>query len=189
MILGALLIAISMLLFLYNLYTDKKAGETAQAMIPEIKQVINEFDSGDRIDTVEAQSAKMPTIVIDGHPYIGYLSIPAFELELPVMSEWNYDRLEIAPCRQFGSLSTDDLVIAGHNYSSHFRSLWSLTAGNAVSFTDMKGDTVDYIVEDVKILQPTESDWVEHSGFDLILYTCTYGGNTRVVVCCNSLSN
>jgi len=26
---------------------------------------------------------------------------------------------------------------------------------------------------------------VEHSGHDLVLYTCTYGGKTRIVVFCD----
>lgn len=187
MILGAVLIAAAMLLLLYNHFVDERAGETAQAVVPEIKQAIDEFDAGVDADIGEVQSSEMTAIEIDGYAYIGYLSIPALELELPVMSEWDYARLKIAPCRQFGSLSTDDLVIAGHNYTRHFGSLSAIEAGDTVTFTDMSGDTVDYSVADVKTLQPTETDWVEHSGFDLILYTCTYGGRTRIGICCNRI--
>ena len=50
----------------------------------------------------------MPTAQIDGYDYIGTLTIPALELELPVMAQWDYDRLTIAPCRQFGTTQTDD---------------------------------------------------------------------------------
>ena len=185
MFLGTVLILGAVLLLLYNHYEDWKAGEAARASVSEIKQNIAEFDTGHQKSTGGAPSSEMPTIEIDGYDYIGYLSIPALNLELPVMSKWDYARLKIAPCRQFGSVWTDDLVIAGHNYSRHFGSLSALAAGDGVAFTDMNGDTVDYSVADVKTLQPTEVDWVEHSGFDLILYTCTYGGKTRIVVCCN----
>ena len=36
---------------------------------------------------------------IDGNEYIGYLTIPALGLELPVMAELDSARLETAPCR------------------------------------------------------------------------------------------
>ena len=32
---------------------------------------------------------------------------------------------------------------------------------------------------------PTDTDKVKDSGADLILYTCTYGGEKRVAVFCN----
>lgn len=181
MIFGTVLITAAALLLLYNYYEDQKAGEAAQALVPQIKQAINEDDIGNETNIGKT------AFEIDGYDYIGYLSIPTLNLELPVMSEWDYSRLRIAPCRQYGSLWTNDLVIAGHNYSHHFGSLSALGLGDAVAFTDMNGDTVDYSVKDVKTLQPTDADWVEHSGFDLILYTCTYSGKTRIVVCCNRL--
>lgn len=187
MILGTVLITAAAVLLLYNHYEDQKAGEAAQALVSEIKQTINEGDTENETDIGKAQSSGMTALEIDGYDYIGYLSIPTLNLELPVMSEWDYSRLRIAPCRQYGSLWTNDLVIAGHNYSHHFGSLSALELGNAVAFTDMNGDTVDYSVKDVKTLQPTDADWVEHSSFDLILYTCTYSGKTRIVVCCNRL--
>lgn len=56
----------------------------------------------------------------NGYEYIGYLSIPSIGLALPVMKQWSYAGLKIAPGRYSGSLYTDDLVIAGHNYNRHF---------------------------------------------------------------------
>ena len=32
---------------------------------------------------------------------------------------------------------------------------------------------------------PTDVDAVKNSGYDLVLYTCTYGGKTRIVVFCD----
>ena len=55
------------------------------------------------------------------------------------MSDWDYGRLKMAPCRQFGSAATDDLVIAGHNYINHFGSLGMLKAGDSVTFTGTDG--------------------------------------------------
>lgn len=55
--------------------------------------------------------ATMTVVEINGYDYVGYLSVPKLDLELPVMSDWDYDRLKTVPCRHFGSTKTDDLVI------------------------------------------------------------------------------
>ena len=55
---------------------------------------------------------EMPVVTVDGNDYIGYLSVPSLGLELPIMSDWDYDKLQLAPCRQLGSVYTDDLVLS-----------------------------------------------------------------------------
>lgn len=42
---------------------------------------------------------EMPVVMLDGYEYVGYVEIPALELKLPVMSDWDYNRLTLAPCR------------------------------------------------------------------------------------------
>ena len=37
----------------------------------------------------------------------------------------------------------------------------------------------------VDTLAPTEVEAVQNSDYDLVLYTCTYGGKTRVTVFCD----
>lgn len=58
----------------------------------------------------------MPTQEIDGQDYIGTLVIESLGLSLPIISEWSYPRLRIAPCRYAGSAYLDNMVIAAHNY-------------------------------------------------------------------------
>ena len=53
---------------------------------------------------------------------------------------------------------------------------------------DMDGVENHYIVQKTDILQPTDVDAVEHSGYDLVLYTCTYGGKTRITVFCDRIT-
>ena len=62
----------------------------------------------------------MATQEIQGYDYIAVLYIPVLELELPVMDQWDYTRLTVAPCRYTGSIYSNDLVIAGHAYEPHF---------------------------------------------------------------------
>ena len=196
--LGVVLILSALLLFLYNGFEDRRAGQQAEALMDDIQSAIaEETDPTTKpteieIDITESQetlSAEMPVVMIDGYEYIGYISVPDLELELPVMAEWDYSRLKIAPCRHFGSSRTDDLVIAAHNYKTHFGSLSKLKIGAEVIFTDMEGIENRYVLmKDPETLAPDAVDAVQNSGYDLVLYTCTPGGATRVVAFCDRVT-
>ena len=199
--LGVVLILSALLLFLYNGWEDRRAGQQAESLMDEIHSAMTEetdpttkpteieIEITEPTETAEILPAEMPMVMIDGYEYIGYLSIPALELELPVMAEWDYSRLKIAPCRHFGSSRTDDLVIAAHNYKSHFGSLSKLNSGAEVIFTDMDGIENRYVlVKAPETLAPDAVDAVQNSGYDLVLYTCTPGGATRVVAFCDRVT-
>ena len=99
----------------------------------------------------------------------------------------SYPQLRIAPCRYYGSTKTGDLVIAAHNYSRHFGNIRNLSAGDEVYFTDMDGEITAYEVAEVDTLNPTDVEEMTDSGYALTLFTCTYGGQSRVTVRCNAV--
>ena len=132
-------------------------------------------------DTLEYPDDLAGTFHADG----GVLDIPALGLSFPIISEWSYDALQIAPCRYSGSAYLDNLVIAGHNYRSHFASLPQLQPGDTVTFTDMDGNVFSYAVSSLETLSPyaisdmTSGDWA------LTLFTCTVGGQSRLAIRCD----
>ena len=188
---GAVLIISALLLFLYNRNQDATAGQEAESLLESVEAVIEAQAARKPSPVPDASPSPtpidptMPTVTIDGYEYIGYVEVPVLELKLPVMAEWDYDRLKIAPCRQFGSTRTDDLVIAAHNFDSHFGRLKDLAAGETVLFTDMDGIVSTYSVTRIETLDPNSVEAVQNSGHDLVLYTCTKGGRTRVTVFCD----
>lgn len=194
---GAVLILSALLLLLYNRYEDAHAGQEAENLLTDIEAAIAAQTTDTPAATMPnkggntatpsptALDPEMPVVTLDGYEYVGYVEIPVLGLKLPVMSEWDYNRLKLAPCRQFGSSRTDDLVIAAHNYESHFGHLKDLSVGEPVTFTDMEGIVNTYCVEKIETLNPNEVDAVQNSGYDLVLYTCTKSGKTRVTVFCN----
>lgn len=188
MVLGVVLLLLAGGLYGYNRYEDAHAGAEAQTVVADLQQKVSETaDTGAEADS-DPLDPELPVVEIDGNEYVGEISIPAIGIDLPVMSEWSYPRLKIAPCRQFGSSRTDDLVIAAHNYESHFGKLSSLSEGDSVIFTDMDGIENQYVVSKIEVLDPHSVEEVEHSGYALVLYTCTYGGKTRVTVFCDRAS-
>lgn len=196
-IVGAVLIFSALSLFLYNQNEDAQAGQEAENLLTDVQAVIKEKETThptkpeqpEATEPAESLAPELPVTEIDGYEYVGYLSIPDLELELPVMPEWDYARLKIAPCRQFGSSRTDDLVIAAHNYKNHFGRLSQLASGDTIVFTDMDGIENNYEVILIDTLAPNEVEAVQNSGYDLVLYTCTYGGKTRVTVFCNRVTD
>ena len=185
-VIGAVLTMSALLLFLYNCREDEQAGERADSILQQMEAELPEVMPAPlQGEAVPEESAEMKVVEIDGYGYIGYLEIPDLALRLPVMAEWDYKRLKIAPCRQFGAVGTNDLVIAAHNYDRHFGRLKTLQGEESVTFTDMDGIVTSYVVEKVETLKPTAVDEVQNSDYDLVLYTCTLGGKTRVTVFCN----
>ena len=184
-VLGVVLLLAAGGLYAYNRCEDAHAGAEAQTVVADLQQKVETPEP-------EAESGpldpELPVVEIDGNEYVGEISIPAIGIDLPVMSEWSYPKLKISPCRQFGSSRTDDLVIAAHNYESHFGKIGTLALGDEVRFTDMDGIENHYTVSAIEVHDPTDVEAVEHSGHDLVLYTCTYGGKTRVTVFCDRAS-
>lgn len=192
-VIGSVLLLAALGLYGYNRYEDAQAGAEAQVVVQDLEQkleqTVSKAESTETSsDSEEMLSPELPVVMLDGYDYIGVISIPAIDIKLPVMSDWSYPKLKISPCREFGSSRTDDLVIAAHNYESHFGKLGSVSVGDNVIFTDMDGVENHYIVQKTDILQPTDVDAVEHSGYDLVLYTCTYGGKTRITVFCDRIT-
>lgn len=195
LIIGAVLIISALLLFFYNQKENVHAGQEAETMLSDVQSVIlervnlpvSETGDPDTAPSIEPDIAnqELPIALINGYEYVGYISIPSLEIELPVMATWDYDRLKLAPCRHFGSSKTDDLVIAAHNYESHFGQLKELLVGDSVIFTDMDGTVNTYSVVSVEKLIPSEVETVQKSGYDLVLYTCTKGGQARIAVFCD----
>ena len=131
---------------------------------------------------------EMPTAQVDGYDCIGVLSIPVLELELPVLADWSYAKLRVAPCHYFGSCYGENFVIAAHNYQTHFGRLSELQQKDLILFTDISGTVHYYEVVLLETLPGSATEEMITSGFDLSLYTCTPGGASRVTVRCSAIS-
>ncbi len=176
MAVGIVLLLTALALVLRDRWTAARAGRAAEEVLGKL--------AGEDPRPPGADGAE-PTAAVDGNLYIGILSIPRFQLELPVMSQWSDQGLKIAPGRFSGSVREKNLIIAGHNYERHFGNLKNLRAGDAVLFTDMGGKVYAYEVEKVDTLKPAEVKEMVSGGWNLTLFTCTGDGRARVTVRCN----
>ena len=186
-VLGVVFLAGALGLYLHNQQEDRAAEEASQEAIVKVVEVIREHQAAPTEPAVPLPEAERTMTVadIDGHGYIGFISLPTLGLELPVMADWSYDQLKIAPCRFSGSVFTDDLVLMAHNYKKHFGPIRRLEAGDSMTFTDMDGNSWEYQVVAQEVLGPGAVEDVTAGEYDLTLFTCTYGGENRITVRCD----
>ena len=195
LVLGAVLILCAAGLLGYNRWDAARAEKASQEVLGELEQTMQKTitEHQQENETAAPQpvldpTQEMTTVEVEGRDYIGVLSIPAVERELPVMAQWSYAGLKIAPGRYSGTTYGDDLVICGHNYAMHFSPIKWLAIGSSVYFTDADGLRWSYEVESVETLRPTQIEEMttdtETDNWDLTLFTCTSGGGSRYAVRC-----
>ena len=207
--LGMLMLLVAAILTSLNFIEDGQAGEAAGNALEQL--LLAERDARDAArrassetssdepaadsggitldpvylnDNTSTPEGEMPVIEIDGYGYIGVLQIPSLDLTLPVISDWSYPALQIAPCRYEGSAYDGGMVIAGHNFDSHFGNLSRLEPGDEIRFVDLSGHTFTYAVAETEVLDATAIDQMVNGGWDLTLFTCTLSGETRFTVRC-----
>ena len=188
---GLLLIAAALALAAYNVIDAQRAARSAAQALEALSQTTavsatdpEQASADDAPAYLADPEMPMPTVSFDGNDYIGRVDVPSLGLSLPVISEWSYPRLKIAPCRYTGSAYLDNLIIAAHNYSSHFGNLNRLNTGDTVTFTDVDGNQFTYAVSLIEDLPGTAIEEMQAGEWDLTLFTCTLGGRSRITVRC-----
>ena len=188
-IIGLLLLVAALLLTCFNLY-DQFRGERSVDNIMDkmiLKNGEHSLQEGEIPDYILNPDMEMPVETIDGRDFIGTLEIPSLNLNLPIISQWSYGNLRVAPCRYDGSAYKNNMILAAHNYPSHFGNLKYLKEGEHVIFTDADGNKFTYTAVVRETLMPTAVNEMlskEEDDWDLTLFTCTVGGRSRVVVRC-----
>lgn len=187
---GLLLVAAALFLTIFNLWDSARAEKAAKLAARQLKEAsLKENLSakpGELIipDYMLNPDMDMPAVEVDGYRYIGTISIPSLELELPVMEEWSDSKLRKAPCRYSGSAYLDNMVIAAHNYRNHFGRLKNIAMGEEVIFTDNDGNLFRYEAAEMETLGKYDVEEMTSGDWDLTLFTCTYGGKSRVTLRC-----
>ena len=209
MSLGLCFLIFALGLTVYNMWSERNAGreseevlriitgETAEASEPDYgggaEYYMNPEPYTEPVGIIEEDAPlymlypemEMPEKEINGRDYIGVLYIDELGLELPVLSELSYPGLRSSPCRYKGSAYEGNLIIAAHNYNTHFGRIKNLSPGSVIRFTDIDNNEFMYVVQTMETLPGTAVEEMEAGGWDLSLFTCTYGGASRVTIRCS----
>lgn len=194
---GTMMLLASLFLVFLNFRQDRESSENASEILTELKEAIPQV-----VETTEfiepathndifqeyEESTTVPeekTIRIDDNYYIGTILIPSLDVELPIISEWSYPNLKLSPCRYKGSIAEGNLIIASHNYRSHFGRIQELNSGDIIVITDADGISHNYEVVQSEIIDGYNIESMEFGSddsWDLTLFTCTLSGQSRVTV-------
>ena len=212
--LGLLLVAAALGLCGYNLWDSQRAGQAAasalEQLAPQVQEAVKTApvympaeityisepshhvatgsdDIVEYPDFVLNPKMDPPAQVIDGNSYIGILTIPSMGQSFPIMKTSSEENLKISPCCYSGSPYTDDFVIAGHNYITHFGSLGDVSIGDKVNFADLDGNLFDYEVVEVTLLPATAVEEMVTGDWDLTIFTCTVSRQDRITVRCKKV--
>lgn len=205
---GLLTIIAALGLVLYNVWDAGRAEKASADIVEKLDSILPAErtlpeepmieEAPTREEEAQQEEEKkvppMPVVEIDGYYYIGELDIPDLGLHLPVMSEWDMDRLKISPCHYSGNYYSNDLVISAHNYARHFSPIKWMDIGAEVYFTNVEGVVYSYQVSNRVTLEPDQvtemirnqnnSNDEDAEDWDLTLFTCNTGGSTRCAVRC-----
>ena len=187
---GIILLVSALCLTAYNFFASQRAKAEAESAVEKINTAVaaelkksGKSDKKSRKKPTDGEK-DMPTVTVEGRDYVGTVIISALGLELPVLNECNSRNLTHAPCRYFGSVYKNDMVICAHNYVSHFGRLRRLCVGDTVIFKDVYGNKFNYKIVEFETLSPLDTDEMKTDNYGLTLFTCTPGGSTRVTLRC-----
>lgn len=184
--LGLMLLCAAAGIYLMHQRQDRLAGQNARLLLAELHQgiTLNEDFLNFAPEITWDEEDEPVRVTYNGYGLLGSIAVESCGIELPVLSQWDDAMLKTAPCRYSGSVAGGDLIIMGHNYKSHFTPLNRAAVGDGVTFTDAAGQAHGYTVTKIETLHKSQLEDLTGTDYPLTLFTCTYGGQNRLVLRC-----
>lgn len=183
---GLLLIAAALFLVMFQQYNRRKAEQTIAGLAGKVTAALPDATLlPDEIpDYIINPNMEMPVLRVDGVRFIGLLEIPVHNLSLPITETWSKNSIRTVPGRFSGSAYTDNMILVGRNYVSHFACLSELQEEEKIFFTDADGNIFSYRVLYMETIQTKDSDGMLCGDWDLTLFTHASNGDYCIVVRC-----
>lgn len=184
--LGLMLLCAAAGIYLMHQRQDRLAGQNARLLLAELHQgiTLNEDFLNFAPEITWDEEDEPVRLTYSGYGLLGSIAVESCGIELPVLIQWDDAMLKTAPCRYSGSVAGGDLIIMGHNYKSHFTPLNRAAVGDGVTFTDAAGQAHGYTVTKIETLHKSQLEDLTGTDYPLTLFTCTYGGQNRLVLRC-----
>ena len=176
---GVLLIAAVVIYFSVNAIESAKARKQNEQILDRINTFIPEPHQG---IVEEGRDNFMPVLSIDGTDYIGIITVPAYNTELPVASVWNEKNSKRLITRYFGTLQEGNLVLGADNAYGLFDFSKEITKDDRIFFTDMEGIIYSYVVEDVIHTRNISEENLTYDG--LTIFIRSKASSNCIVVYC-----
>ncbi len=185
---GIILVLSSVIIVALNIKKIYISSKNSKIILKDIQLQINKIENNN-ISCIANNELNLKSISIKNNEYVGILSIPEINIELPVINNLTYDNLDIAPCLYYEDNVSDKLIIAAHNYPSHFGNIKNLNIGDYVILKNAENIDFVYQVIQTEILENDDiENMISGDDWNLTLFTCTFSGLERVTVRCREIS-
>ena len=162
---GLLLLLTGVILVFHNFWEEYQAGLHSQEILTNVRTSLQEETSSDYNSingSMEDFSPASPESEQEissqkKDDAIGILHLPDLDLTLPVLGEYSESLLKTAPCVFSGSWEQGlhGLVIAGHNYKTHFQDIERLKPGTVFTFQTL--DRITHFLQVEEVTQDRKS--------------------------------
>lgn len=185
-----LIIIICVGILIYKLeQTPEYSDLVYEQVCKEYEQIINIYNENNKTSNNQIILNNSST---NNFRTIGVIQIPKIDISYPVISEYNEQNLNIAPCKYIGpEINTaGNLVISGHNNwnKEFFSNLNKLENGDIVELIDTSGNKLTYTVYDKYEIKQDDFSCLEqdtNGKTELTLITCIkYQKSKRLVIKC-----
>lgn len=173
---------ISVALFIYTNFRERKRNELANGIINKVDEIINQQDQG--VTEAEVKYA--------GYNYtvLGKISIKKINLYQPILKENTAGAYNTALVKMSGPNLNENgnVAIGGHNYmrGNYFIKINRLTNGDVITVTDLSGRSINYYVYEFGITSKDDASYLAQPEDEttkmITLVTCTKGGKERYIV-------
>lgn len=184
-ILIVILLYISVALFIYSNFRERKRQEMADGIIDKVDEQIK--DNANENNPVEEI-----TLSYDGFNYtvLGKIRIKKINIYQPILKENTKKAYDSSVVKISGPNLNENgnVSIGGHNYmrGNFFIKINRLVNGDKITITDLTGKEIDYIVYEYGVTTIDDASYLAQpiNQYEKIitLVTCTKGGKERYYV-------
>ena len=174
-LIGMILILSAMGMTIYNYYTDYLCYYSMNYTLNSLEDTILQ-DTNDIVTTSTLDTSNNSLCTDTDNEYMGILCIPSINAEYPVLNECSVKGMKSSPCRYYGTMAEDNVIVCGHNYVSCFGSLYTISKGDTITLTDTNGYTTQYTVSYLEVIDGKDvysMCYGNPESWDLTLFTCT----------------
>lgn len=176
---------ISVALYIYSNFRERKRQEVSNEIIEKVDKQIEENTKADTPQTEVAVNYSGINYTV-----LGKIRIKKINIYQPILKENTKDAYNTSVVKMSGpDLNTEgNVAIGGHNFmkGNFFIKINRLVKEDVVQITDLTGKTVNYYVYEYGITSADDSSYLKQPDNELdkivTLVTCTKGGKERYYV-------
>ena len=185
LLLGIILILASLAMLVFAQYQTRQSEGEAAHVANTIDSLLPERSSG---FPGMYSNSQMPVLQVEGNDFIALVDIPGFGITLPVGSSWDTGKLSSYPCRFWGSLYDNSMIIGGSGQSGQFDFFDRLSPGASIVVTDMMGCEYSYSVTRIDRTHSATYERLCEGAFPLVLFAGNRYATEYLIVRCELLS-